>query len=232
MFSGIHEGISLASIEPSTLATVFWRFICSQCFLEEEEEEESCPATPEQECPATEACVVQCVDFHGTTHPIARRARNAAQRIATQRKPRVAAWGANVHSAGLLRHPFVHVPFAFVHKCTPIPAPPPRVFLPVFRCFFFLSAARGGCNLSQCLEVFSANRLERISCHDIVPRRLVRLKLRNDRLVNPSQNARRYVIAQSFVPKSLEKNLTQQLFNYRGGWWVASGPFYDLAWLC
>lgn len=46
-----------------------------------------------------------------------------------------AAWGADVHSAGLLRHPFVHVPFAFVHKCTPIP--PPRVFLPVFTFFFF-----------------------------------------------------------------------------------------------
>lgn len=128
-----------------------------------------------------------------------------------------AARGADVHSAGLLRHPFVHVPFAFVHKCTPIP--PPRVFLPVFTFFlfvFFLSAARGGCNLSQCLEVFSGNRLERISCRDVGPRRLVRFKLHNDRLVNPSQNARRYVIAQSFVPKSLEQNLKQQMVNYQG----------------
>lgn len=73
VFSGIHEEISLTSVEPSTRATVFWRFICSQCFLEEEEEE-SCLATPAQECPAAEVCVVQCVDFHGTTRPFARRA--------------------------------------------------------------------------------------------------------------------------------------------------------------
>lgn len=127
-----------------------------------------------------------------------------------------AAWGADVHSAGLLRHPFVHVPFAFVHKCTPIP--PPRVFLPVFTFFFFfLSAARGGCNLSQCLEVFSGNRLECISCRNVGPRWLVRLKLHNDCLVNPSQNARRYVIVQSFVPKSLKKKSDTAVRQLPGG---------------
>lgn len=213
VFSGIHEEISLTFVEPSTRATVFWCFICSQCFLEEEEE--SCLTTPAQECPATEVCIVQSVDFHGTTRPIARRARNAAQRIAAQRKPCVRQRGEQTSTVPdyyvIPLYMFPSHLFISVHRSLPLECS--------FPCshFFFLSAARGGCNLSQCLEVFSGNRLECISCRNVGPRWLVRLKLHNDCLVNPSQNARRYVIVQSFVPKSLKKKSDTAVRQLPGG---------------
>lgn len=139
VFGGIHEEISLTSVEPSTRATVFWRFICSQCFFGggggklPHNAGTGVPGDGSVHCAV---CRLPRDDpSHRTTGSKCSSAHSCAKETMC-----AAAWGADVHSAGLLRHPFVHVPFAFVHKCTPIP--PPRVFLPVFTFFFSLCCSR------------------------------------------------------------------------------------------